>query len=240
MNGNSMTGKRRDREEHEENFMEMERRGGRPARGRGGRDAGGRGRNNNHAKKPRFENPQSNEDQQQQQQGEWEGEWDQEWDNSYNYEDYSGYDASAGYYDAAYYDPYYGYDDGYYNYYPPWGFRGGRGRGRGRGRARFAGRTWAKEQQQQAQKETTTTTTDENNNTTATTTTTEATDATTAAVAATHPSPLVAASFGGRGRGRSTWGRGGGRVAGMLASKTWVRPKPAGAEETAAPATAET
>ena len=56
-----------------------------------------------------------------------------------------------------------------------------------------------------------------------------------AEAAAGHPSPLVAASFGGRGfrgrgRGRGRGARGGYRaqVASMIASKTWVRPKKEG------------
>jgi len=52
-----------------------------------------------------------------------------------------------------------------------------------------------------------------------------------AGAAAGHPSPMVAAAFGGRGRGGRFSGRGGrggyrAQVHTMIASKSWVRPKP--------------
>ena len=126
----------------------------------------------------------------------------------------------------AYYDKsqdYTGYDESF-GYYPPGGFRGGRGRGRGRfparGRGRFGPRNGGEEVAGG----------------------TEVGGGDLSANAAEfHPSPIVASNFSGRfgysggfrGRGRAFGGRGfirGGPgrsevVKSMIASKTWVRSK---------------
>lgn len=135
-------------------------------------------------------------------------------------------DYDEGYHEDGY-DGY--YDDGYGGgYHYRGGYRGGRG-GRGRGRGRFGGRgrgfsASAGGDEQAAG-------TDENKNNT------EGGDA---SGAAEHPSPMVKASYSGRGSfgyrggrgGRGFYGRGhSGRahVVSMIQSKTWVRKKDDGA-----------
>ena len=135
--------------------------------------------------------------------------------------DDSGWGQQGGYYDESW-NGYGGYDEGYYDYNWRGGFRGGRGRGSsGRGRGGRSARGFPPGEGI------------EHENGMEAVANGEGPEGGVGAfqAAAGHPSPIVAASFGGRGyRGRGRGGRGGrsayrAQVASMLASKSWVRPK---------------